>query len=296
MRNLKVIYILLIQLFWIPSALAQVEFTADITQGCSPLSVKFSIDPSTVDADTVSSAEWLIGIRDSTLTSLDPDTFIFRRGGVYTVSLVINGNTDAAVTKTDFITVYQTVSAVFRSEEYAANHNYRFIPLDKITDSTASYIYMWRYSRANGEVIGSNDKIVKILNPLNAIDTFQLDTGIYNVGLRIEDTYGCISRSMQRVIVAEEVIIPNVFCPGQEEFYIINPQNLNTVLKFQVFNRYGVLVFTQTAPIINWSGQTETGAKPGAYLNTGVYFYVLESIEGDPEGRYNKQGFIHLYK
>jgi gliding motility-associated-like protein len=292
MRKLRVKIILLIQVVLMASTLAQVDFTADVTQGCSPLAVKFSIDLSTVDIDTVSSAEWYVGIQDSVITGIDPDTFAYELGGRYSVTLVINGYMEDAVEKTDYINVHQTVSSTFTYEEYAPNHNYRFIPLDDRIDLTATYFYMWRYVKEYDGTQISHDKIITFVNLPEAVDSVVLDTGMYDVTLRIEDTYGCLSRSTQQVIITDEIRIPNIFTPGNEEFFIINPQNMETVLKFQVFNRYGVLVFSQTAPIINWNGKTNTNQ----YVTTGVYFYVLESVEGDPMGLYDKQGFIHIYR
>ena len=292
MRKLRLQSLLLIQLLCLSSAWAQVDFTASVTQGCSPLAVKFSIDPSTVDMDTISSASWIVGVRDSVITGVDPDTFVYVNGGVYTVTLIINNYEADAIVKPDYITVHQTLSAAFMYEEYAPNFNFRFIPLDDRYDFSATYFYMWRYVKPSDGTTISHDKIVTFVNLPEAIDTVVLDTGIYNVTLRIEDTHGCLSSHSERVIIAEEVEIPNVFVPETEQFFMINPQDLSTVLKFQLFNRYGTLVFSQTAPIINWNGKTNSGTN----LNTGVYFYILKSIEGDPLGRYNKKGFIHLYR
>jgi PKD repeat protein len=284
--------ILILFFFVLPlNVLAQADFTASLTSGCTPLEVKFSIDEATVDMDTISSIDWYFGFGD-TITSINPDTVTYEEGGLYTVTMVINGHLSAPVIRTDYIHVHRTVSATFRYEEYASNFNYRFIPLDEITDSLATYFYMWRYQKTNGTDSRVNDHIVTIDNPLLAIDSLTLDTGTYLVRLRVEDTYGCNSSFESIVEVASEIELPNVFVPAHEEFYIIDPQNLRTVLKFEVYNRYGMLVFSQLAPIINWNGKTNSGQD----LNTGVYYYLLKSVEGDANARYNKTGFIHLYR
>jgi PKD repeat protein len=271
--------------------MAQPDFTADITEGCTPLHVKFSIVPSTVDMDTIDRIDWHFGFGDS-ITAINPDTQIYENEGLYTVVMVINGFRESAVIKTDYINVHRTLLSVFRYEEYATGNNFRFIPLDIITDPSATYFYMWRYHKLTGTDDRSHDYIVNISNKEIAIDSVTLDTGSYEVLLRIEDDYGCLSQYSTLVSVLETIQIPNVFLPEVEEFLIINPLNLRTILKFQVYNRYGLLVFSQTSPIINWDGKSNSGQD----LNTGVYYYTLDVIEGDPAGRFEQQGFIHLYR
>ena len=281
---------LLLSLFSV-LGLAQADFTASVAEGCTPLHVKFSIDQTSVDMDTISRIDWHFGFGD-TLRALDPDTVSYEQEGLYTVVMVINGYRDSSVVKTDYISVHRSVRSVFRYEEYASGNNFRFIPLDRITDDTATYVYMWQYHLLTGTDDRSSEYIININNQENAIDSITFNTGIYLVGLRIEDGYGCTSRYSDTVQVHEGIRVPNVFVPSHEEFYIIDPQNKNTILKFQVFNRYGLLVFSQTSPIINWNGKSNTGIE----LNTGVYYYILESIEGDPAAKYNQIGFIHLYR
>jgi PKD repeat protein len=290
MVKLHFIYPFFIQLLFGLHLSAQPDFSASMTEGCTPLGVKFSIDESTVNIDTISRIDWHFGIGD-TVTSLDPDTVIFGEEGIYTIAMVINGMTESAIVKTDYITVHRTVSAAFEYEEYAPNNNFRFLPVDVITDLTATYFFMWRYNKKDGSDSRGNDHIVTYADQLNAIDSVTLDTGVYTVTLRVEDTYGCLSRFSRDITIAEEIQVPNIFLPDEEEFLIIDSQNSETVLKFQVFNRNGLLVFSQLAPVINWNGKTNNGS----ILNTGVYFYILEAIQGNTGGRFSQQGFIHLY-
>lgn len=272
-------------------SVSQGDFIADVTSGCSPLAVKFSIDESTVDLDTIDFITWNFGIGD-TVNAIDPDTVVYFEGGEYTVSMAINGNRASAVIKEDYINVYQTISAAFRSEEFAPK-TFRFVPLDVITDTSARYDYMWRYNKTDGSDSRSTDYTnINYLNQGTAIDTMSLDTGTYIILLRVEDTYGCMSRFETRLTVLEEIEIPNVFVAQPGSFFIIDPQNLSTVLNFKVFNRFGTLVFEQEAPIINWDGKTSWGRD----LVTGVYYYILQSTQGDTTERYSQNGFIHLYQ
>jgi hypothetical protein len=291
MRSLRAILISVLELVIVAGVMAQADFTADQTNGCTPLQVKFSIDPSSVDMDTVSFITWNFGVGD-TVNSLNPDTVIYSLGGEYTVIMAINGYRSSAVVKENYITVHHTVSAVFRYEEFAPK-TFRFIPLEEITDTAARYFYMWRYSKTDGTDNRFNDySNISYLNQDIAIDTISLDTGSFRILLRVEDTYGCLSRYEVLLTVVDEIEIPNVFVAQPGSFFVIDPQNLSIVLKFEVFNRFGTLVFVQEAPMINWDGKTSWGKD----LNTGVYYYTLKSTQGDATGRYTQNGFIHLYQ
>ena len=278
----------------VAGSVAQGDFAADVTSGCSPLSVRFTIDESTIDLDTVSYVTWNFGFGD-TVNTTAPDTgmtVIFREGREYTVGMAINGNRPSAIIKENYIRVQQTLSAIFRADEFSPK-TFRFVPLEEITDSSASYLFRWRYDKSDGSDSRSTDyPNISYLNQETAIDTMSLDTGTYTIGLRVEDSYGCFSRYAITLTVLEEIQIPNVFVAQPGNFFVIDPQNLSTILKFQVFNRNGMLVFEQEAPIIHWDGKTSWGKD----LVTGVYYYLLKSTKGDTSGRYSQKGFIHLYQ
>jgi gliding motility-associated-like protein len=272
---------------------AQPDFTADITEGCTPLTVQFAVDQSTVDMDTITRIDWYLGMGDTLrAVSLDTSVFTFPREGAFNITMVLNGNREAPVIKPGYITVHRTVIATFRYEEYASNYNYRFVPLDTITDTAATYFYTWQYDKLTGIDPRVHDYIITVGNQLDAIDSVTLDTGIYRVQLVIDDNYGCISRSADTVQIADVIKLPNLFVPRVEGFYIIDPKDVNTVLKIEVFNRYGMLVFSQEAKLINWDGRDNAGQD----LNTGVYYFILRSVRGDLAKRYNQNGFIHLYR
>jgi hypothetical protein len=286
----KLISILLYQFFILNSIHAQADFFASQVEGCTKFKVKFTPNFSAVNLDTIQSVKWHFGFGD-TLSSRDPDTITFRNEGQYTVVMVINNRKKNAIVKTNFITVHRTVQAVFRSEN-AQDFNYIFTPFDPITDKAATYNYTWAFKNIYGGDTVIHKRTVTYLDPSAAIDTFTLDTGIYRITLRIRDNYGCASRSEKIFRLADPVVIPNVFAPLEHHFFKIDPLDWNTVLLFKVFNRNGLLVFQQEAPIISWNGETASGLE----LNTGVYFYILEAVQGDPLKRFSQKGFIHLYR
>lgn len=293
MRRWRIAYVLVLQLLFLQMAQAQIDFAANETTGCTPFPVVFTMDLSSVNADTISTVEWVFGDDNSASPNdTSPIEHVYTTGGSFTVALLINGYRSEE--KADYITSHRTVSADFSYEEYAENHNFRFIPSDRVTDEFATYFYNWRYTEINTNAQRTNDYVITFDNQDMAIDSVTLDTGVYQVTLWIDDTYGCFSRFSDTIAVYDEILLPNVFVAGRPDpyqFYTINPLNINIVLRFQIFNRYGLLVYEQEAPIIRWDGKTNSGKD----ITTGVYYYVLEVVEGENAERFNQNGFIHLY-
>jgi hypothetical protein len=285
----KALNILLLQFLILNNIHAQADFSANQTEGCTPFKVKFTPDFSSINEDTITSVKWHFGFGD-TLIAVDPDTVTFMKEGQYTVVMVLNNHKKSAIVKTGFIIVHKTLQSVFRSEEFAINHNYIFIPVETITDTVPTYTYTWSFDNGISAVV--HKRIVNYQNISDAIDTFSLDTGVYHIYLRTEDTYGCASQYERIYSITDQIVIPNVFVPPVHHFFQIDPLDWNTVLLFKIYNRNGLLVFEQEAPIISWNGQTNSGID----LNTGVYYYILEAVEGDLAKRFSKKGFIHLYR
>jgi hypothetical protein len=293
MRLLRVAHIIFLPLFFACYIQGQVDFTASETDGCTNFRVKFSIDYSTIDIADINSVKWHFGFGD-TIRAIDPDTIVYTQEGQYTVVLIINDDPAMTAVKENFITVHHTLNAIFRHEEFQINNNYQFIPLDHITDLTANYTYDWLYLRQNRDTAIHHIKNgITATNQLIAIDTVTLETGRFPVSLTIIDnSNGCISSYETEVRIFDDITIPNVFVPENHHFFEIDPKDLSIVLLFQVYTRYGLLVFKQESPHIIWDGRNNYGTE----LNTGVYYYILEAVQGDLTEKYSKKGFIHLFR
>ena len=283
--------------------LAQTKFYADDSIGCSPFTVKFSLDYTTIDTTTATSVDWDFG-NGQTITSFNPPAVTYSDPGTYTVSIVVDGNTGSPITKTDYIVVHETVPANFDYEVIVDPLSYLFSPTETITTSTDTYYYRWSYYNDSSTLIGNITYIVDNTNQDNVRDSFEFsDTGYYQVALSVRSSLGCSDSVSQIIHVQEAVdtttptdttafVVGNVFAPESEGFFIIDPDNPNVVLSFKVFSRTGVLVYQEESPIIYWDGRTNSGRD----LLTGVYFYVLEATVGDPDRYYSTRGFIHLFR
>jgi len=85
--------------------------------------------------------------------------------------------------------------------------------------------------------------------------------------------------------------VPNVFSPngdGVNDLFLI-PADGFTVYQMTIFSRSGMVVFERKAPVITWDGRNKAGDK----VMQGVYYYVLEALDGSSP---IKKGFLHLYR
>lgn len=93
--------------------------------------------------------------------------------------------------------------------------------------------------------------------------------------------------------------LPNAFTPNgdsQNDLFIPTRNCFIAEVEFQVFNRWGDLVFETKDPALNWDGTNTSGDA----LNSGTYFYRCEVFEQRVDGIVPAQellsGYIELLK
>jgi gliding motility-associated-like protein len=93
--------------------------------------------------------------------------------------------------------------------------------------------------------------------------------GTFCATLTVVSSLGCIDSSEQCVLIADSVIIPNVFTPngdGTNDLFIIQNLEAYPGSRLVIFNRWGNKVFESTDYKNNWNGGS---------LSDGTYYYVL---------------------
>jgi gliding motility-associated-like protein len=141
--------------------------------------------------------------------------------------------------------------------------------------------YIWVFGDGNGSL------------SVNASNTYT-NTGTYTVTL-IAINGAC--RDTARAIVVADIsttlIIPNVFSPngdGTNDQFFINNTGMSS-LNCDIFNRWGQLLFSITAPDQAWDGKTPNGlAAP-----EGTYMYMLQALGLDGK-TYKQQGTVTLVR
>jgi gliding motility-associated-like protein len=140
-------------------------------------------------------------------------------------------------------------------------------------DTSLGQIINWHWNFGNG--ITSNLK-----NP--AIQHYPVTNGtLYPVTLTITDTAGCIQSAKKTIKSVNNcfIAVPNAFTPnndGLNDFlYPVNAYKATNLL-FQVFNRFGSLVFTTNNLINKWDGTIG-----GIPQDSGVYIWILNYTDAD---------------
>jgi gliding motility-associated-like protein len=123
------------------------------------------------------------------------------------------------------------------------------------------------------------------------------DTILYTFS--VYDTAGCMNTAtilIQSEPCIEEKLIPNVFTPngdGMNDLFYIPGVCPKDKYSLQIFDRWGILLFTTTLRNNGWDGRTNSGEE----ASEGVYYYVVSMhvIRPVEEDRTYK-GFFHLMR
>ena len=117
------------------------DFTADPTSGCAPLTVNFS------DASSGEITDWSWDFGDGTTSTEQNPTHTYNNPGNYTVSLTVTGPGGSDTeTKTDYITVYQPITADFSGSPTSGD-----APLTvNFTDQSTGDVTAWSWDFGDG--------------------------------------------------------------------------------------------------------------------------------------------------
>ncbi len=124
--------------------------------------------------------------------------------------------------------------------------------------------------------------------------TFE-EFGEYVIKLEVADrTSESVSEDTYSFRVTESFIDPpNYFSPGDspgvnDEFRVAYKSIVR--FKIAIFNRWGVKVYESSDPAQGWDGRHK-----GKFVNTGVYFYVIDALGADGV-KYKKRGDINILR
>ena len=119
--------------------------------------------------------------------------------------------------------------------------------------------------------------------------------GTYTVTLLAQSSGGCKDSAFVIIIadVPTTITIPNIFSPNgdgiNDDFIIINTGM--TSLNCEIFNRWGQLLSTLTAPNQGWDGKTPNGGN----APEGTYMYILQA-QGLDGKTYKQNGTVTLVR
>jgi gliding motility-associated-like protein len=126
---------------------------------------------------------------------------------------------------------------------------------------TAPYAYLWSNGETTSQILSLAPQTYSVV---------------------ITDAAGCTGSdtvSVSNMLTAECVFVPNAFSPngdGQHDLWVIDNISFYDVVKVEVYNRWGNLVYESSDYQNDWDG-TRNGKK----LPGGVYFYIIDFNNGE---------------
>ncbi|WP_240348376.1 gliding motility-associated C-terminal domain-containing protein [Longitalea arenae] len=254
------------------------DFTHELLYGCKEDTVNFRHHAN----NGVNQWNWNFNNEGS--STLQNPQHIFNRFGPKQITLVVsNGVCKDTVASTVLLDNY--MEAHFLYPEILC-------PRDKavFTDSSIGKIISWNWDFGNGN--GSS-----LQNPLpESYPPVAIGSRIYNIRLIVENNIHCFDTAVYQMKVVNSCIIdvPNAFTPngdGKNDYlYPLNAWKA-TDLKFNVYNRYGQLVFSTNNWTKKWDGRIN-----GAMQSTGVFVWMLQYTLMDTGEKITKRGTTVLLR
>lgn len=260
-------------------------FTAQPTEGCSPLMVQFTDQsiPDTINYNYV----WDFGDPNAVINTSDlkNPTHMYNDYGNFDVSLTVTSpyGCTSSITKPGLVTVHPTPRAKFTPTPINASLSDN--PNIVFTNQSENYILSettWNWNFQDG--FTSTD--------MNTNHTYT-SPGDFPVTLIVTNSHGCSDSVTHTVIIEDELFIPNILTPngdGQNDFLVIGNLNLNRENVLKIYDRWGKKVYEKknynTTSLCKKTDATGKSWQCGAVQNAdqgwngdgcadGVYFYTF---------------------
>ncbi|MBN9381257.1 MAG: gliding motility-associated C-terminal domain-containing protein [Chitinophagaceae bacterium] len=112
--------------------------------------------------------------------------------------------------------------------------------------------------------------------------------------LKVTSPNGCNDTALEKVTVFNDPWMPNAFTPngdGKNDLFRIPPSAPVDILRFSIFDRWGVLVFTTTNGSEGWDGRFGGQPQPA-----GMYVWMIEYNNLISKQRIMKKGVVELIR
>ena len=260
--------------------LPDLDFTGDTLMGCTPHEVDF-INLS----QGASIYYWEFGDGDAAYSMAPSHTY--NQAGSYDVSLI--GITDQGCMDTltidNMVVAFPVPFAMFTMDPDSTSILQSEITfLDQSMGAT-----QWRWDFGDG-----NYGVFQ-----NAVHRYY-EHGYYPVTLTVWNQFGCPSKAINYLKIEDVflVYVPNAFTPDADGtndtfFPEVNAKQLIETYKFQVYDRWGTIVFETDDPDMPWIGNVRGG---DYYAEDGIYTWQVFITRLDSEDSYFSRGHVTLIR
>jgi gliding motility-associated-like protein len=261
----------------IPHAVAGVSITASATSICSDSNVVFTAIPS--NGGSTPSYQWKV---DGVATGVDNPVYSssgLQNGDVITCVMTGSQTCSLPVPSGNTITMTVYPLPVIRLTPdtiIAAGSSIRLSP--QISGDVVNY--QW------SPAIGLDD--AGVANPLASPVT----STAYSLAVVTQE--GCRASAAETVNVFYDLLMPGGFTPngdGKNDVFRVPPSVPVPVMRFQVFNRWGLLVFAATNSSDGWDGTWKGKPQPA-----GVYVWEIEYEDLLTKKKVTKGGTVILVR
>lgn len=222
---------------------AVAAFTSSATSGCLDLNVNFYNA-----SENAVSYFWEFG--DGSISTLAAPQHLYDEQGVFDVKLIVysqQGCTDTLY-QYNYIETYELPVADFSADKMETSI---FDPsFSFIEESEDGIVYHWSFGDGNES---------SLANPIHEYGF----PGEWRVTLEVENLFGCKDAITKTVFVSNDfqVYVPNSFTPNNDGLNdVFKPEmegkEFIVKYKFQVYDRWGTVIFETEDPDSAWIGNT----------------------------------------
>ena len=236
---------------------------SDVVSGCQPLTVSFTDE---ITDDVNKTYLWNFG--DDGISQEKNPVYTYLNDGTFNVSLVVK-ETHGSKTCTSTDTLKNTIE-VFKKPTS------KFQPSPEVVKDIKAEIYFDNLSNGSKDALWIFDDgdTSNYFSPFHTFDTI----GVYNVKLISISEFGCrdTSKKIVKVIENFSFYAPDAFTPDgdgiNDEFYFTHSGIIDDGYKFEVYDRYGHVIFSTTDKNQSWNGEVY-GKK---IAKNGLYVYLVK--------------------
>ena len=239
-----------------------IDFTQSESIGCSLSTVEFE-DNSSAEGSAVVSWEWLMN--GSFISGMSTASFNPQDPGMYDLQLTV-GTPQGCFSDTliqNAIELFPSPSAEY---SLSSENVTMLFPEVSISDATVDAVNQI-FTLPSGQTFNTE-----------SIDYNFLEPGNYEFELWVENEYGCTDSILINIPVDPVILIhvPNAFTPdgdGVNEVFVpvLNDIEVNDY-RFEIYNRWGEVIFASETPGEGWNGNVKGGEH---FAMDGVYTYRL---------------------
>jgi gliding motility-associated-like protein len=257
------------------------ELVSTVETVCIPVPASFSL----LNVEDFGAINWDFG--DDTVGAGLEVNHTYETQGCYDISLGLIHNEGCPLNLVfeDVLCAFDLPMADFSIREGTIVYNsVDEIHFDNTSEGAIDYIWT-----LNGDEVSNEESAV--------IEGWEIP-GVYEVCLEAINEHGCSDLLCTEIIVKlpPNVFIPNAFTPDLDGINEVFKPVMNfepNEYTFEIFDRWGELIFISTDPDLGWIGNVKNG---GHYVQTEVYTYQVTVVMPDTGNAKLYEGLVTVLR